>query len=118
MQTDFMLNALEQAVWARGMCLFNIVSCSQHLSIRYTERLGQYINSVMLNDLYKIKEGSWIALEKIIKTTLAWVDWFSKKHTLSSADDVPSKEFDGHYYKHAKSDSNKNHFRIFNLLNH
>ncbi len=125
MQTDLVLDALEQALWARGKpkgVIHHSDRGSQYLSIRYTERLDEagfnaYVGSVgdsydnalaeTINGLYKAevihKNGPWKGLEDVEKATLTWVDWFNNRRLLSSIGDVPPKELEEHYYKQAES---------------
>jgi putative transposase len=94
-RTDFMLDALEQAVYARqpdGGLIHPSDRGVQYVSIRYTERLADagieasvgsvgdsYDNALAetINGLYKaevIYRQSWKSRESVELATLAWVD--------------------------------------------
>jgi transposase InsO family protein len=100
MQTDFVLDALEQALYARqpekseGL-VHHSDRGSQYLSIRYTERLAQagiepsvggrgdsYDNALAesINGLYKAelihRKAPWKTKASVELATLEWVSWF------------------------------------------
>lgn len=96
MQTQLILDALEQALWARGKpkgVFHHSDRGSQYVSIRYSERLSEagfnasvgsvgdsYDNALAetINGLYKTevihKDGPWKGLEQVELATLDWVD--------------------------------------------
>lgn len=104
MKTDLILDALEQALWLRGKpqgVIHHSGRGSQHLSIRYTNRLTEvgfkasvgtvgdsYDNALeeTINVLYKTevihKNGPWRGLDDVEKATLTWVDWFNNRRLL------------------------------------
>ena len=116
METELVLDALEQALWARGKptgVIHHSDHGSQYLSIRYSERLEEagfqasvgtvgdsYDNALAetINGLYKTeviyKNGPWKKLEDVELATLSWVDWFNKRRLLSSIGDMPPTEFE------------------------
>jgi len=99
LRTDLVLDALEQALWARretAGLIHHSDRGSQYLSIRYTERLAQanidasvgsigdsYDNAMAetINGLYKTEvirhRGPWRSIEEVEFATLEWVDWFN-----------------------------------------
>ena len=101
MRTAFVLDALEQAIYARrGDALTGLVhhsdAGSQYLSMRYTDRLvdagiapsvgsqGDAYDNALAESvigLYKTevirRKGPWRTLEAVEFATLTWVDWFS-----------------------------------------
>ena len=111
-----MLDALEQALWARGKppgVIHHSDRGCQYLSIRYTERLAQagfnasvgsvgdsYDNAMAetINGLYKaevIREnGPWRGLDDVEQATLTWVDWFNNRRILQPIGDVPPAEYE------------------------
>jgi putative transposase len=125
MKTELVLDALEQALWARGKprgVTHHSDHGSQYLSIRYTERLDEagfkvsvgtvgdsYDNALAetINGLYKAeviyKYGSWKKREDVERATLEWVDWFNKRRLLSSIGDRPPAEFEDLYYQQHES---------------
>jgi len=125
MQTDLVLDALEQALWARGKpkgVIHHSDRGSQYLSIKYTERLedagfnasvgsvgDSYDNALAetINGLYKAevihKDGPWRGLDDVERATLNWIDWFNHRRLLSSIGDVPPKEFEDLYYQQTGS---------------
>ncbi|MFW1977060.1 IS3 family transposase, partial [Acinetobacter baumannii] len=107
MNTDMVLDALEQALHDRGMPK-NVIHHSdrgvQYLSIRYTHRLeaanlrasvgttgDSYDNALAetVNGLYKTEvieylKADWQGLADVQLATLNWVDWFNKKRVHSA----------------------------------
>lgn len=126
LQTDIVLDALEQALWARGKpkgVTHHSDRGSQYLSIRYTERLSEagfkasvgstgdsYDNALAetINGLYKAevihRNGPWKGLDEVEKATLTWVDWFNNRRLLSSIGDIPPVEYEQMYY-HQQAES-------------
>jgi transposase InsO family protein len=124
MRTDFVLDALEQAIYARGHdALTGLVHHSDqgvHLSMRYTDRLAgagiapsvgsqgdAYDNALAESviGLYKTevirRRGPWRSLEAVEFATLEWVDWFNMRRLLGPIGDVPPAEFEAQYYQQA-----------------
>lgn len=121
MQTDLVLDALEQALWARGKphgVTHHSDRGSQYLSIRYSERLSEagfnasvgsvgdsYDNALAetINGLYKAevihKDGPWKGVEDVEHATLTWVDWFNKRRLLGPIGDIPPAEYELMYYE-------------------
>ena len=126
MKTQLILDALEQALWARGKpkgVVHHSDRGSQYVSIRYTERLSEagftasvgsvgdsYDNALAetINGLYKTevihKDGPWKGLEQVELATLDWVDWFNNKRLLSSVGDIPPAEYEENYYRQLSDD--------------
>lgn len=125
MKTDLVLDALEQAMWARGKpsgVTHHSDRGSQYLSIHYSERLMEagfnasvgsvgdsYDNAMAesINALYKAevihKDGPWRGPDDIELTTLAWVDWFNNQRILEPIGDMPPAEYEMLYYKNPES---------------
>lgn len=125
MQTDLILDALEQALWLRGKpkgVIHHSDRGSQYLSIRYTDRLTEagfnasvgsvgdsYDNALAetINGLYKTevihKNGPWRGLDEVEKATLAWVDWFNNRRLLRPIGDCPPAEYEVLYYQQIES---------------
>jgi len=106
MQTDFVLDALEQALYARraerdGDLVHHSDRGSQYVSIRYSERLAEagiepsvgstgdsYDNALAetVNGLYKAeiihRRGPWKTREAVELATLEWVSWFNHHRLL------------------------------------
>ena len=121
MKTDLVMDALEQALWARGKpkgVIHHSDRGSQYLSICYTERLSEsgfnasvgsvgdsYDNALAesINALFKAevihKNGPWKSMDDVERATLTWVDWFNQKRLLGSIDDLPPAEYEMLYYK-------------------
>jgi transposase InsO family protein len=126
MRTDFVLDALEQAVYGRaGAGLDGLVHHSdrgtQYLSMRYTHRLldagiapsvgstgDAYDNALAesVNGLFKTevihRRGPWRSLEAVEFATLAWVHWFNTGRLLEAIGYVPPAEYEAQYYEQAK----------------
>ena len=125
LQTNIVLDALEQALWARGKpngVIHHSDRGSQYLSIRYTERLAEagfqasvgsvgdsYDNALAetINGLYKAevihKDGPWKGLDEVERATLTWVDWFNHRRIMSSIGDMPPSEYEDLYYQQGES---------------
>jgi transposase InsO family protein len=123
MQTELVLDALEQAIWARketSNLIHHSDRGSQYLSIRYTERLADagiessvgsvgdsYDNALAetINGLYKTevirhpKRGPWKTIDEVEYATLEWVHWFNNQRLLESIGDIPPAEFEKQYYE-------------------
>jgi transposase InsO family protein len=126
LRTDFVLDALEQALWdRRGADLAGLVHHSdrgtQYLSMRYTDRLADagiapsvgsrgdsYDNALAESviGLFKTeviqRRGPWRHLEAVEFATLAWVDWFNTRRLLEPIGYVPPAEYEARYYEQAK----------------
>jgi len=125
MRTDFVLDALEQAIYARGDdALTGLVHHSdrgtQYLSMRYTDRLvdadiapsvgsqGDAFDNALAESviaLYKTEVirrlGPWRSLEAVEFATLEWVDWFNMRRLLGPIGDIPPAEYEAQYYAQA-----------------
>ncbi len=123
MQTDFVLDALEQALYARqpeqtdGL-VHHSDRGSQYVSIRYTERLAEagiepsvgsrgdsYDNALAetINGLYKAevihRRGPWKTKAAVELATLEWVSWFNHHRLLESIGYIPPAEAEERYYQ-------------------
>ena len=125
LQTDFVLDALEQAIYdRRGHALDGLVHHSDHgtqyLSMRYTDRLADagiapsvgsrgdsYDNALAESviGLFKTEVirrlGPWRHLEAVEFATLTWVDWFNHRRLLEPIGYVPPAEYEARYYEQA-----------------
>jgi len=122
MKTDFVLDALEQALYARQPCQMDGLvhhsdRGSQYVSIRYTERLAEagiepsvgskgdsYDNALAetINGLYKaelIYRHSWRSREAVEIATLKWVHWFNHQRLLGSIGYIPPAEAEANFYQ-------------------
>jgi putative transposase len=125
LRTDFVLDALEQAIYARcddtvGDLVHHSDRGSQYLSMRYTERLvdagiepsvgsrgDSYDNALAESviGLFKTevirRKGPWRSLEAVEFATLAWVDWFNHRRLFGPIGFVPPAEYEARYYEQA-----------------
>jgi putative transposase len=123
--TDFVLDALEQAIYDRGSkATAGLVHHSdrgtQYLSMRYTDRLADagiapsvgsrgdsYDNALAesIIGLYKTevirRRGPWRQLEAVEFATLEWVDWFNHRRLLEPIGYAPPAEYEARYYEQA-----------------
>ena len=123
MTTDFVLDALEQALFERlpgqkSALIHHSDRGSQYLSIRYSERLSEagiqasvgstgdsYDNALAetINGLYKAelihRRGPWKTREAVEIATLEWVSWFNHRRLLEPLGHVPPAEFEANYYR-------------------
>ena len=130
MQTDFVLDALEQALYARraerdGELVHHSDRGSQYVSIRYSERLAEagiepsvgstgdsYDNALAetINGLYKaevIHRRSWPTRESVELATLEWVSWFNHHRLLGPIGYIPPAEAEANYYRQLVSQTSK-----------
>ncbi|MGM9428741.1 IS3 family transposase [Hydrogenophaga sp. MI9] len=128
MHTDFVLDALEQALYARqperdGALIHHSDRGSQYVSIRYSERLAEagiepsvgskgdsYDNALAetINGLYKaevIHRRSWPTRESVELATLEWVSWFNHHRLLGPIGYIPPAEAEANYYRQLASQS-------------
>lgn len=121
MRTDLVLDALEQAIWARSGAkgvIHHSDRGSQYLSIRYSERLAaagmdasvgskgdSYDNALAetINGLYKTemihRQGPWKGVDEVEYATLTWVDWFNNRRLLEPIGNLPPAEYERAYYR-------------------
>jgi len=123
MRTDFVLDALEQALYARqpernANLIHHSDRGSQYVSIRYTERLAEagiepsvgskgdsYDNALAetINGLYKTelihRRAPWKTAESLELATLEWVTWFNHQRLLEPIGYIPPAEAEGRYYQ-------------------
>jgi putative transposase len=123
MQTDFVLDALEQALYARrsgrgGELVHHSDRGSQYVSIRYTERLAEagiapsvgskgdsFDNALAetINGLYKAelihRRGPWKTREAVELATLEWVSWFNHHRLLEPIGYIPPAEAEANYWR-------------------
>ena len=123
MRTDFVLDALEQALYDRqpersDALVHHSDRGSQYVSIRYSERLAEagiepsvgsrgdsYDNALAetINGLYKAelihRRAPWKNRESVELATLEWVTWFNHQRLLESIGYVPPAEAEANYYR-------------------
>jgi putative transposase len=122
LHTDFVLDALEQAIYDRGGpeaagLIHHSDRGTQYLSMRYTHRLvdaaiapsvgsrgDSYDNALAESviGLFKAevirRKGPWRSVEAVEFATLAWVDWFNHRRLLEPIGYVPPAEYEASYY--------------------
>jgi putative transposase len=123
MKTDFVLDALEQALHERcdvpGEALLHHNDRGvQYVSFRYTTRLEQagiqpsvgsvgdsYGNALAesINGLYKAetihRKSTWLDIKAVEMATLTWVSWFNSKRILEPLGYQSPMEFEREYYQ-------------------
>jgi transposase InsO family protein len=126
LRTDFVLDALDQAIYERcsndlGDLIHHSDRGSQYLAMRYTERLADagiepsvgsrgdsYDNALAESviGLFKTEvirlKGPWRHLEAVEFATLDWVDWFNHRRLLEPIGYVPPAEYEARYYEQAQ----------------
>lgn len=120
LRTDLALDALEQALYNRGVggrLIHHSDRGVQYVSIRYTERLAEagiepsvgsagdsYDNALAESviGLYKTevihRQGPWRNLDSVEFATLKWTDWFNNRRLLEPIGNIPPAEFEALYY--------------------
>ncbi|EHZ6338129.1 IS3 family transposase [Salmonella enterica subsp. enterica serovar Kentucky] len=118
METTFVLDALEQALWARrpSGTVHHSDKGSQYVSLAYTQRLKEagllastgstgdsYDNAMAesINGLYKaevIHRKSWKNRAEVELATLTWVDWYNNRRLLERLGHTPPVEAEKAYY--------------------
>ena len=123
MRTDFVLDALEQALYSRqperdASLIHHSDRGAQYVSIRYTERLAEagiepsvgskgdsYDNALAetINGLYKAelihRRAPWKTVESLELAPLAWVTWFNHQRLLEPIGYIPPAEAEDQYYR-------------------
>jgi putative transposase len=123
MSTDFVLDALEQALYARqperdSKLIHHSDRGAQYVSIRYSERLSEagvepsvgskgdsYDNALAetINGLYKAelirRRAPWKTREAVELATLEWVSWFNHHRLLEPIGYIPPAEAEANYYR-------------------
>jgi transposase InsO family protein len=123
MHAGFVLDALEQALYARkpqrdDELIHHSDRGSQYVSIRYTERLAEagiepsvgskgdsYDNALAetINGLYKTelirRRAPWKTREAVELATLEWVSWFNHHRLLEPIGYIPPAEAEANYYR-------------------
>ena len=129
MHTDFVLDALEQALYDRQperaeSLVHHSDRGSQYVSIRYTERLAEagiepsvgsrgdsYDNALAetINGLYNTelihRRGPWKTRESVELATLEWVHWFNHIRLLEPIGYVPPAEAEANYWRQLASEA-------------
>jgi putative transposase len=123
MHTEFVLDALEQALYDRkpseddGL-VHHSDRGSQYLSIRYSERLAEagiepsvgskgdsYDNALAesINGLYKAevihRRGPWRTKQAVELATLEWVVWFNHHRLMEPLGYLPPAEFEANCHR-------------------
>ena len=123
MHTDFVLDALEQALYDRQperdrSLIHHSDRGSQYVCIKYSERLAEagiepsvgskgdsYDNALAetINGLYKAelihRRAPWKTKESVELATLEWVSWFNHQRLLEPIGYIPPAEAEANYYR-------------------
>ena len=120
MNAELVLDALEQALWARRVTsglIHHSDMGSQYLSIAYSERLAEakieasvgsvgdaYDNALAetVNGLFKAEVihrlGPWKNRDAVEAATLDWVHWFNTKRILEPLGYISPAEYENMFY--------------------
>lgn len=118
METTFVLDALEQALWARrpSGTIHHSDKGSQYVSLAYTQRLkdaellastgstgDSYDNAMAesINGLYKaevIHRKSWKSRAEVELAILTWVDWYNNRRLLERLGHILPAEAEQAYH--------------------
>ena len=123
MHTEFVLDALEQALYDRqpseeDQLIHHSDRGSQYVSIRYSERLAEagiepsvgskgdsYDNALAetINGLYKTEiihlRRPWKTKQSVELATLEWVAWFNYHRLMGPLGYIPPAEFEANYHR-------------------
>ena len=122
MQTDFVMDALEQALYERQPDRDSLIHHSdrgsQYVSIRYTDRLAEagikpsvgsrgdsYDNALAetINGLYKAelihRRAPWKTRDAVELATLNWVHWFNHDRLMESLGYIPPAEAEANFHQ-------------------
>ena len=140
LRTDFVLDALEQAIYDRRRAgvaelIHHSDRGSQYLAMRYTDRLADagiepsvgsrgdsYDNALAesIIGLYKTevihRKGPWRHLERVEFATLDWVDWFNTRRLLEPIGYVPPAEYEASYYQQLAGGGARRHPRADHVI--
>jgi transposase InsO family protein len=119
-QTQFVLDALEQALYERrpsDSLIHHSDRGSQYVSIKYTERLADaglepsvgsvgdsYDNALAetMIGLFKAevihRMGPWKSADTVEWETLKWVDWFNNRRLFEPIGNIPPAEAEANFY--------------------
>ena len=140
LRTDFVLDALEQAIYER--CRAGVTDLvhhsdrgTQYLAMRYTDRLadagiepsvgsrGDSYDNAMAESIIGLfkteviqRLGPWRHLEAVEFATLTWVDWFNTRRLLEPIGYVPPAEYEASYYLHLEGSGARRHPHPDNTL--
>ncbi len=127
MKTQFVLDALDQAIWQRKTqdnksLIHHSDRGSQYLSIKYTERLAEaeidlsvgtvgdaYDNALAecVIGLFKTEVinqiGPWKSIREVEWETLKWVDWYNNRRLLGPIGYIPPAEAEKAFYENLNS---------------
>jgi len=127
MKTQFVLDALDQAIWQRkapdnNSLVHHSDRGSQYLSIKYTERLTEaeidlsvgtvgdaYDNALAecVIGLFKTEVinqiGPWKSMREVEWETLKWVDWYNNRRLLGPIGYIPPAEAEEAFYANLNS---------------
>jgi len=141
LRTDFVLDALEQAIYERcGAGVTDLVHHSdrgtQYLAMRYTDRLadagiepsvgsrGDSYDNAMAESIIGLfkteviqRLGPWRHLEAVEFATLTWVDWFNTRRLLEPIGYVPPAEYEASYYQQLEGGGARRHPQADTVLN-
>ena len=130
MRADFVLDALEQALYDRqpersDALIHHSDRGSQYVGIRYTERLAEagiepsvgsrgdsYDNALAetINGLYKAelihRKAPWKTKQAVELATLEWVAWFNHQRLLEPIGYIPPAQAEANYYRQLAEKSN------------
>ena len=122
MKTQFVLDALDQAIWQRKTpdnksLIHHSDRGSQYLSIKYTERLAEaeidlsvgtvgdaYDNALAecVIGLFKTEVinqiGPWKSMREVEWETLKWIDWYNNRRLLGPIGYIPPAEAEEAFY--------------------
>ncbi|MGY1500496.1 integrase core domain-containing protein [Streptomyces sp. QTS52] len=118
MRTELPLDALEMALWRRKIktesdLIHHSDRGSQHVSIRYTDRLADigasasvgsdadsYDNAMAeaLNGTFKAEliemQGPWTGFDQVERVIFQWVTWYNEEGLHSALKYVPPAEYE------------------------
>ena len=105
MRTDFVLDALEQALYTERLAQAGIEPSVGSRGDSYDNALAETINGLYKAELIH-RRAPWKTKESVELATLEWVSWFNHHRLLESIGYIPPAEAEANYYRQLAEKAN------------
>ena len=105
MRTDFVLDALEQALYTERLAQAGIEPSVGSRGDSYDNALAETINGLYKAELIH-RRAPWKTKESVELATLEWVSWFNHHRLLESSGYIPPAEAEANYYRQLAEKAN------------